>query len=274
MSQLDPPPGDGQHLDDHAVAVQVARAAGDLLLALREDLIDRGAPSWALEDEGDRQAHDLIVAALDELRPDDAVLSEEGRDHPFAMNADRAWIVDPLDGTREFGEPPRTDWAVHVALVEGHEPIAGAVALPGVGITLGTDPAPPCPEPTGEPPRLVVSRSRPAAISYEIAEALDGVLVPLGSAGAKAMAVVLGEAEIYAHAGGQYEWDSCAPVAVAAAAGMHVSRIDGSPLRYNRPDPWLPDLLICRPEYADTVIDLVRGRIGSRIEDEEARLWR
>ncbi|MDZ7678760.1 MAG: 3'(2'),5'-bisphosphate nucleotidase CysQ [Acidimicrobiales bacterium] len=274
MNQPIPALGDGDELDDHEVAIAVARAAGDLLLALRDDLVDRGASSRALGDEGDRQAHDLIIATLDELRPDDAVLSEEGRDHPYAMHENRAWIVDPLDGTREYGEYPRTDWAVHVALVEDHQPIAGAVALPGVGITLGTRPPPAWPPPSGEAPKLVVSRSRPAAISYEIADALGGDLVPLGSAGAKAMAVVLGEADIYAHAGGQYEWDSCAPVAVAAAAGLHVSRIDGSPLRYNRPDPWLPDLLICRPEYASTVIDLVRHRIGSRIEDEETHLWR
>jgi 3'(2'), 5'-bisphosphate nucleotidase len=262
----------GEELDDHQVAFEVARAAGELLLALRKELLERGAPHWALEDEGDRQAHHLIIAALRELRPGDAVLSEEGRDHPYAMNATRAWIVDPLDGTREFGEG-RDDWAVHVALVGDHEPIAGAVALPGVGVTLGTHPPPPTPEATGGPPRLVVSRSRPAPITYEIAEEVDGVLVPLGSAGAKAMAVVLGQADIYAHAGGQYEWDSCAPVAVAAAAGLHVSRIDGSPLRYNRPDPWLPDLLICRPELAPTVTALVRRRVGSQIEDQEARLW-
>jgi 3'(2'), 5'-bisphosphate nucleotidase len=258
--------------DDHQVAHDVARAAGELLLALRADLLDQGAPSWALEDEGDRRAHRLIVDSLAELRPGDAVLSEEGRDHPYAMNATRAWIVDPLDGTREFGEG-RDDWAVHVALVDDHEPIAGAVALPALGITLATRPAPPPPEAHDGPPRLVVSRSRPAGITYEIADEVDGVLIPLGSAGAKAMAVVLGQADIYAHAGGQYEWDSCAPVAVAAAAGLHVSRIDGSPLRYNRPDPWLPDLLICRPELAATITALVRRRIGDQIETQEARLW-
>jgi 3'(2'), 5'-bisphosphate nucleotidase len=265
-------PTDERLPDDHQVAHEVARAAGDLLLALRAEMRDQGAPSWALEDEGDRRAHRLIVDALDELRPGDAVLSEEGRDHPYAMKATRAWIVDPLDGTREFGEG-RDDWAVHVALVDDHQPIAGAVALPALGITLSTRPPPPLPDRHDGPPRLVVSRSRPAPITYEIADEVDGVLIPLGSAGAKAMAVVLGQADIYAHAGGQYEWDSCAPVAVAAAAGLHVSRIDGSPLRYNRPDPWLPDLLICRPELASTVTALVRRRIGSQIEDQEARLW-
>ncbi len=260
--------------DDHLVAHQVATAAGELLLALRAELAAAGAPNWALEEEGDRQAHNLIIAALDELRPDDAVLSEEGRDHPYAMNANRAWIVDPLDGTREFGDHPRPDWAVHVALAEDHLPIAGAVALPAAGVTFSTRPAPPFPDRLDGPPRLVVSRSRPAAVTYEIADTLGGVLVPMGSAGAKAMAVVRGEADIYAHAGGQYEWDSCAPVAVAAAAGLHVSRIDGSPMRFNRPDPWLPDLLICRPEYAPDIINLVRSMVGDRIEREEESVWR
>lgn len=261
-------------LNDHQVAHQVADAAGELLLALRAELVATGAPSWAVEEEGDRQAHNLIIAHLDELRPDDAVLSEEGRDHPYAMNANRAWIVDPLDGTREFGDHPRPDWAVHIALVEDHEPIAGAVALPGMGITLSTHHPPEFPAREDGPARLVVSRSRPPMITYDIADELGGVLKPLGSAGAKAMAVVLGHADIYAHAGGQYEWDSCAPVAVAQAAGLHVSRIDGSPLRYNRPDPWLPDLLICRPEYADDIIRVVRRRVGDSIEREEAALWR
>ncbi|MGY6499393.1 MAG: 3'(2'),5'-bisphosphate nucleotidase CysQ [Acidimicrobiales bacterium] len=261
-------------MDDHAVARQLATAAGDMLVALRAELIDTGAPSWALGDEGDRRAHDLIVAALAEMRPDDAVLSEEGHDLPSRQGPIRAWIVDPLDGTREYGEPPRSDWAVHVALVEDHQPIAGAVALPALGLTLATQPAPPLPARVSGPPRLVVSRTRPPAITYDIVDEIGGELMPLGSAGAKAMAVVLGQADIYAHAGGQYEWDSCAPVAVAAAAGLHVSRIDGSPLRYNRPDPWLPDLLICRPEYADSIIEVVQRRVGTQIADHEADLWR
>ncbi len=262
-------------LDDHQLAAQVATAAGELLVRLRDALVDQGAPRWAIEDSGDQQAHDLIVSLLTEAVPDDAVLSEEGVDHASRHRAERAWIVDPLDGTREYGEHPRHDWAVHVALVEDHAPVAGAVALPALGVTYSTGPAPVLPpRPDDAAPRLVVSRSRPAAICYRIAEELGGELLPLGSAGAKAMAVVRGEADIYAHAGGQYEWDSCAPVAVAAAAGLHVSRIDGSPLRYNRPDPWLPDLLICRKEYADAITALVRGQIGTRIADEEADLWR
>lgn len=273
MTEHQPTSPDEIALDDHQVAVEVATATGELLLALREELTASGAPPWALEEEGDRQAHNLIIASLRELRPDDAVLSEEGRDHPYSMDADRAWIVDPLDGTREYGEYPRHDWAVHIAVVEHHAIVAGAVALPGLGVTLGTQPAPVLPARVDGPPRLVVSRSRPAPITYDIADELDGVLLPVGSAGAKAMAVVLGEADIYAHAGGQYEWDSCAPVAVAAAAGLHVSRIDGSPLRYNRPDPWLPDLLICRKEYAATAIEVVRRRVGTSISDEEDRLW-
>lgn len=264
--------GERDRLDDHQLAAEVATAAGELLMALRADLVAQGAPRWAIEQEGDEKAHQLIAATLAELVPDDAVLSEEGRDHLSRLTSPRTWIVDPLDGTREYGEQ-RHDFAVHVALVADHTPVAGAVALPAVGLTLATEPAPSLPPAPSHGPRLVVSRSRPAGICYVIADEMGGQLVPLGSAGAKAMAVVRGEAEIYAHAGGQYEWDSCAPVAVAAAAGLHVSRIDGSPLRYNRPDPWLPDLLICRPEYAADIVDIVRQRVGSRIEDDEAELW-
>jgi 3'(2'), 5'-bisphosphate nucleotidase len=193
---------------------------------------------------------------LQALVPDDGVLSEEGSDNPLRHRHERVWIVDPLDGTREFSEPPRSDWAVHVALAIGGEVVAGAVALPGSGMTFGTAEPPVVPTVAPRPPRILVSRTRPTEHARVVARHLDGELFPMGSAGAKAMAVVRGEADVYAHSGGQYEWDSAAPVAVAQAAGLHVSRLDGSPLRYNQPDPWLPDLLICRPEYAAAVIDL------------------
>lgn len=242
---------------DHEVAVDVATRAGEMLLALRAGAGDSGTPHdwWSLRDEGDWSSHRFIVEALAELRPGDKVLSEEGMEDRSRIGADRVWIVDPLDGTREFGEPGRSDWAVHVALVDGKgAPIAGAVALPAAGITLGTSPAPVVPpRPADRPPRVIVSRSRPPAVAVRIAEALGAELVAMGSAGAKAMAVVLGDADVYAHAGGQYEWDNCAPAAVAAAAGLHASRIDGRELVYNQPDPWLPDLLICRAELADEV---------------------
>jgi 3'(2'), 5'-bisphosphate nucleotidase len=185
----------------------------------------------------------------------DAVLSEEGRDDRARLDAERVWIVDPLDGTREFGEPPRADWAVHVALVGADGvPLAGAVALPGQRVVLSTSPPPPLPPAPPGRPRVIVSRSRPPAIATQLAEAIGGDLVPMGSAGAKAAAVVLGAADVYPHAGGQYEWDSCAPVAVALAAGIHASRLDGSPLRYNNPDPYLPDLLVCHPSLTDAVL--------------------
>jgi 3'(2'), 5'-bisphosphate nucleotidase len=242
-------------LSDHAVAADVATRAGELLLDLRANAGSTAHDWWSLRDEGDWSAHRFIVEALGELRPDDKVLSEEGIEDRSRLRADRVWIVDPLDGTREFGESGRADWAVHVALVDGRgEPIAGAVALPAMGITLATDPPPPAPPAHEGPPRVVVSRSRPPAVALRIAEALGADLVALGSAGAKAMAVVLGEVDVYAHAGGQYEWDNCAPVAVARAAGLHASRIDGRPLVYNQSDPWLPDVLICRPELAATAI--------------------
>jgi 3'(2'), 5'-bisphosphate nucleotidase len=243
--------------DDHVLAAQLATEAGRLLMALRARA---GAQAGrALGAEGDRRSHELLMARLAEARPGDAVLSEEGVADPARLTAERVWIVDPLDGTREYGEVPRTDWAVHVALVFDGTPVAGAVALPPRDLTLATEPPPPPPPPWDGPPRVVVSRSRPPAEAPRIADDLGGKLVPLGSAGAKAMAVVLGEADVYAHNGGQYEWDSAAPVAVAAAAGLHASRLDGSPLVYNRPEPYQPDLLVCRPELADRVIAAARG---------------
>lgn len=234
--------------DDHADAARLADEAGRLLLAIR------AAGGATMRDEGDRRSHALLTARLHELHPGDAVLSEEGADDPARLGAERVWIVDPLDGTREFGEPPRTDWAVHVALVVDRTPVAGAVALPAQGVTFTTL-RPATPTPPHPTPRILVSRTRPPVWATQLAAVLDAELVPMGSAGAKAMAVVQGTADIYAHAGGQYEWDSAAPVAVAAAAGLHCSRIDGTPLRYNQPRPWLPDLLICRPEWAERVIE-------------------
>jgi 3'(2'), 5'-bisphosphate nucleotidase len=234
---------------DHRDAAAIATDAGRLLLELRQ----RGANTETLRADGDRLSNDLILRALAERHPDDAVLSEESRDDPARLDAARVWIVDPLDGTREFGEAGRPDWAVHVALVMDSRPVAGAVALPAVGVTLSTAEPPTLPRSSGRL-RVIGSRSRLTDQIRRLVGDLDAELVLLGSAGAKAMAVVRGEAEVYAHTGGQYEWDSAAPVAVAAAAGLHVSRIDGSPLVYNRPDPYLPDLLICRPELAERVI--------------------
>lgn len=240
-------------------------------MSVRAELVASGASADVLKAEGDRRANEFLMEALRRERPDDPILSEEEGEDPALLErrlaSRRAWIVDPLDGTREFSEPPRSDWAVHVALSFDGEAVAGAVALPALGVTLSTHLAlagaarPPEPRPgasasssAGAAPRVIVSRSRPPAVALDICGEVDGVLVEMGSAGAKAMAVVRGDADIYPHAGGQYEWDSCAPVAVAAAYGLWCSRIDGSPLRYNNPDPYLPDLLICRPEMAAAAI--------------------
>ncbi len=242
---------------DHVLAAALATEAGEMLVALREELRGEGGPM--LKREGDRRSHELLMARLATEAPGDAVLSEEGADASDRLEAARTWIIDPLDGTREYGEPPREDWAVHVALVAGGQPIAGAVALPAQRTTLSTaDPAAP-PGPVPARPRVIVSRSRPPAVALAVAEALGAELVEMGSAGAKVAAVVMGQADVYAHAGGQYEWDSCAPVAVAAAAGLHTSRIDGEPLLYNRPDPWLPDLLVCHPTLTDAILKVTRG---------------
>jgi 3'(2'), 5'-bisphosphate nucleotidase len=243
--------------DDHALAAALATEAGELLVALRAEMAQAETDPKEMRDRGDRESHELLVKRLAETRPDDAVLSEEGKDDPARLRAERVWIVDPLDGTREFGEVPRVDWAVHVALAVGGTIVAGAVALPAQGVTFDSGTAGSELPPHDGAPRLVVSRSRPPAVATALAEALGGELVEMGSAGAKAMAILQGEVDIYAHSGGQYEWDSAAPVGVAAAAGLHTSRIDGSPLRYNNEDPYLPDLLICRAELADVTLRLI-----------------
>jgi 3'(2'), 5'-bisphosphate nucleotidase len=241
--------------DDHVLAASLAERAGALLLEIRQQA--GSPPGTALGADGDRRSHELIAAVLGAERPGDAVLSEEATsdeaDRDRRRGADRVWIVDPLDGTREYSEG-RADFAVHVALVEQGRPTAGAVALPAEHLVLATSPAPPPPPPRSGRLRILVSRTRPPAQAETVADRLGADMVPMGSAGAKAMAVVRGDGDIYLHAGGQYEWDSAAPVAVALAAGLHASRLDGSTLVYNGDDPWLPDLLICRPELLDQVL--------------------
>jgi 3'(2'), 5'-bisphosphate nucleotidase len=251
--------------DDHRLAHELATRAGDLLLELRAQAGDSAYERWTLRDEGDLGSHHFLVDALRDARPDDRVLSEEGAEDLRRLGAHRVWIVDPLDGTREFGESGRSDWAVHVALVVDDRLAAGAVALPAIGVTYSTGSPPELVawDPTDGAPRFVISRSRPHPATLVAAEALGARLVPMGSAGAKAMAVVRGEAEVYAHAGGQYEWDSAAPAAVALAAGLHVSGVDGSALQWNKPDPWQPHLLICRPELAEPVASVVRAAVAA-----------
>ncbi len=242
-------------MSDDDLAAALATRAGRLLLEVRSEFADA-----SVEDRkaaGDQRSHDFLMAALAVERPDDAVLSEEGADDPIRLRSSRVWIVDPLDGTREFSELDRDDWAVHVALWQDGELVAGAVALPAQGVTLAT-PTVPAPPAAPDRPRIVVSRSRPPPIAVQVLERLDGTRVEMGSAGAKVAAVVQGRADVYVHAGGQYEWDSAAPVAVARAAGLHTSRIDGSPLQYNRSNPYLEDLIVCRPEYAEAVLAVTR----------------
>jgi 3'(2'), 5'-bisphosphate nucleotidase len=248
--------------DDHSLARDLAAETGRRLLALRAE----GGEPATLRKAGDLLAHEYLMAELTRLRPGDAVLSEEGKDDPARLSAERAWIVDPLDGTREFGEAGRTDWAVHVALWERGQLTAGAVALPAQQETLSTaepratPPAGPwhaAPGTDGDRMRIVISRSRPPAFIERLAVFTGAELVPLGSAGAKVATVVRGEVDAYVHAGGQYEWDSAAPVAVARASGLHASRIDGSELTYNQAHPWMPDILVCRSELAGVLLDAI-----------------
>jgi 3'(2'), 5'-bisphosphate nucleotidase len=280
--------------DDHALAADLAERAGRLLLDLRA----KGGNPDALRNAGDRQSHEFLMAELAKARPADAVLSEEGLDGKARLQADRVWILDPLDGTREFGEPGRTDWAVHVALwardasAESGQLIAGAVALPAQHRVLATEavlatgdprvanedqgaerpdrwgyfrrpsegvPAEISPGPGAQRPiRMVVSRSRASNLVKDVAARIDADLVPCGSAGAKVATVVLGENDVYLHSGGFYEWDTAAPVAVARQAGFHVSRIDGSQVIYNQEDPLLPDILVCRPAIATALLNAIR----------------
>jgi 3'(2'), 5'-bisphosphate nucleotidase len=244
----------GGQESDTELATRLAGEAGQLLVELRRELQSHSAPMWEVMDQGDATGHRFIADELLTHRPDDAVLDEEGAEDPRRFDADRVWIIDPLDGTREYGEG-RHDWAVHVALWDRDHFVAGAVALPTLDKVLATDPPPVLPAAERERPRLVTSRTRAPYAAVIVANALGLETVRLGSAGAKAMAVVLGEADIYLHDGGMYQWDSAAPAAVALAAGLHVSRIDGSPLVYNERSEWLPDFLICRQELRDPVLD-------------------
>jgi 3'(2'), 5'-bisphosphate nucleotidase len=240
---------------DDSIARDLAFAAGERLLKLRIS----GQDADELRRAGDLGSHDFLARELARLRPGDAVLSEEAADDQTRLSADRVWIVDPLDGTREFGEEGRVDWAVHVALWERGDLTAGAVALPAQDRVLSTAEPPPSPPPAapGARLKLVVSRSRPPEFVQRLAGELDAELVPLGSAGAKSAAVISGEVDAYVHSGGQYEWDSAAPVAVARAAGLHTSRIDGSNLTYNSEQPWMPDILICPVPLAGRLLDSI-----------------
>ena len=251
-------PPDAAATDDHVLAAWLATVAGDLLLQVRE----QGLAGKELKDAGDRAAHELLMRLIAEHRPADAVLSEEGPDERDdkvdRLTASRVWIVDPLDGTREFSEPPRDDWAVHVALWENGDLTAGAVAQPALGETFNTGQPPTLPERTSARPRIAVSRTRPPAFVAALAAELDAELVPMGSAGVKVISVTRDITDAYVHAGGQYEWDSAAPVAVARAAGLFTSRVDGTPLEYNRENVSLPDLIVCRPELAEQIVAFVK----------------
>lgn len=238
--------------DDSRLARDLVRQTGELLLLAQRIASLTGKPLGGL---GDALGQQFLSRSLQVLRPEDAILSEEAADDHRRLESSRVWIIDPLDGTREYSEG-RADWAIHVALVTDGVASVGAVALPALDLVFDTATPPSVPAAVNGV-KIVVSRSRPPEVATRAAEALGGELVAMGSAGAKTMAVVRGEAHAYVHAGGQYEWDSAAPAAVAQAAGLHVSRLDGSPLLYNRRDTYLPDLVVCRPELKDRLLAAV-----------------
>jgi 3'(2'), 5'-bisphosphate nucleotidase len=241
--------------DDHRLSAWAADLAGQHLERMRGE----GLEGKELKDAGDALGHRILMQLLTTYRPDDSILSEEGKDDKARLQNRRVWIVDPLDGTREYSEPPRDDWAIHVALWEDGDLVAGAVAQPGMATTFSTADPPHVPERTSDRPRIAVSRTRPPAFVEVLAEQIGAELVPMGSAGAKVISVARDVTDAYVHAGGQYEWDSAAPVVVARAAGLHTSRADGAPLLYNQDDVLLPDLLVCRPELAAPITSFVRS---------------
>ncbi len=241
--------------DDHLLSAWAATLAGEHLERLRGE----GLEGKELKDAGDALGHRILMQLLSTYRPDDAILSEEGKDDKARLQNHRVWIVDPLDGTREYSEPPRDDWAIHVALWADGDLVAGAVAQPGMSTTFSTADPPVIPARTTSKPRIAVSRTRPPAFVAALAQHIDAELVPMGSAGAKVISVARDVTDAYVHAGGQYEWDSAAPVVVARSAGLHTSRADGAPLLYNQDDVLLPDLLVCRPELAEPVTSFVRA---------------
>lgn len=252
-------------MKDSTLAAHIAGEAGRILLTVRADAVTKGLGPAELRTLGDREAQGIIARLLDLHRPQDAILSEEAEDDEARLRRERVWIIDPLDGTREFSEG-RADWAVHVALWVAGELVAGAVALPAEGLVLSSDTIAPLPPRREGSLRIAVSRSRPPALAEAVALALGADLVPLGSAGVKAGAVARGHVDAWLHAGGQFEWDSAAPVAVARAAGAYASRIDGSPLLYNQPSPYLPDVVVCRPEVADDMLEAIQNTGGVRDE--------
>ena len=244
---------------DQVLATRLATEAGQRLVATRAELFASGAGMWTVKDTGDAVAQEFLMGELTRERPDDAVLSEEGREDPRRFGGGRVWIIDPLDGTKEFAQQGRVDWAVHVALWDDDHFVAGAVSLPALDTTFAMDPPPVLPAVDRTNPRLITSRNSAPYSAHLVYEALDCEPVRLGSAGAKTMAVVMGEADIYVHDGGMFQWDTAAPAAIALAAGLFVSRIDGSQIVYNERDPWLPDFIVCRPELADDVLRALWG---------------
>ena len=274
--------------NDAELARDVAQAAGQRLIALRRDFgpVDAADRDQirALRDAADRASHEFILSRLNAERPDDAVLSEEGHDGLERDTAHRVWIVDPLDGTSEFGQG-RADFAVHVALWQRDDSagpgtarlVAGCIDLPAQRVTYSsadsgafasaradTDSDLTVHRP-GAPVRVVVSRTRPPALAIDperLAAALEVANIEIGavdvlrvgSVGAKVAELLGGRADLYLHDSGFYEWDVAAPLIVAEHYGLRACHLNGTTITFNHRPPWVKDLVVGKPELVAAVV--------------------
>ena len=244
--------------DDHLLAANLAESAGRMLVDCRSGAAGQLLGGSSLAHEGDQRAHLHLLTRLQEARPDDAVLSEEGADDAQRLDSSRLWVIDPLDGSRDYGFG-NDEWAVHVGLVEDGKIVAGAVALSALDLLFhtGEGEGPACAVDENNPnrrPVIVTARSRVNAEGMLLAHELGADVFACGSAGVKAMLVVNGTADAYVHASPLYEWDVCAPAAVAQSAGLHVSDAAGDPLVFNQARPVVNSFLVCRPELVDDIL--------------------
>lgn len=268
-------------MNDSELSRDVAIEAGRLLLDLRATYgdLDPADVDTAnrLRKEADRASHLLIADRISAARPDDVILSEEGKDDPARLVADRVWIVDPLDGTFEFGQG-RSDFAVHIVLwvrdalsPTGARLVASTVELPAQGLTRTDIDTPDVSFalPTDRPIRIVASRSRaPKWLPDAVAVLADRMgreveVIDVGSVGAKVNEILCGRADAYVHDTGFYEWDVAAPYAVAHRYGLHASHVGGEPIRFNQDPPYVTSLLVSIPTLLDDLTSVFAEASGS-----------